>query len=104
VYVGDCTKVNLWFMEHAQHSGIFNLGTGRAQTFNDIARAVVAWHKQHRKVDAQIAYIPFPEHLHGAYQNYTQADISALRRAGYEHEFLDVSQGVSAYMNWLNRE
>jgi ADP-L-glycero-D-manno-heptose 6-epimerase len=89
-------------MEHAQHSGIFNLGTGRAQSFNDMARAVVAWHKQHRQADARIEYIPFPEHLQGAYQNYTQADMSALRGVGYDHEFLDVSEGVSAYMKWLN--
>jgi len=104
VYVGDCAKVNLWFMEHAQHSGIFNLGTGRAQSFNDMARAVVAWHKQHRQADARIEYIPFPAHLQGAYQSYTQADISALRRAGYHERFLNVDEGVTAYLDWLNRD
>jgi len=103
VYVGDCAKVNLWLMENAQHSGIFNLGTGRAQSFNDMARAVLGWHKQHRQVNARIDYIPFPAHLQGAYQSYTQTDISALRRAGYTDTFLDVSQGVEAYLNWLNR-
>jgi ADP-L-glycero-D-manno-heptose 6-epimerase len=103
VYVGDCAKVNLWFMQHGQHSGIFNLGTGHAQSFNDMARAVLAWHKQHRQVDARMAYIPFPAHLQGAYQSYTQADISALRRAGYTDAFLNVSQGVNAYLDWLNR-
>ena len=103
VYVGDCAKVNLWFMAHPQHSGIFNLGTGRAQSFNDMARAVIAWHKQHRQVDATMRYIPFPAHLQGAYQSYTQADISALRQVGYSDGFLTVSQGVDAYLNWLNR-
>jgi ADP-L-glycero-D-manno-heptose 6-epimerase len=103
VYVGDCAKVNLWFMANPQHSGIFNLGTGRAQSFNDMARAVLAWHKQHRQVDARMDYIPFPAHLQGAYQSYTQADISALRRAGYTDAFLNVSQGVNAYLDWLNR-
>jgi ADP-L-glycero-D-manno-heptose 6-epimerase len=102
VYVGDCAKVNLWFMEHGQHSGIFNLGTGRTHTFNEVARAVLAWHKAHRQADARIEYIPFPEYLQGAYQNHTQADMSALRGVGYDHEFLDINQGVSAYMKWLN--
>jgi ADP-L-glycero-D-manno-heptose 6-epimerase len=103
VYVGDCAKVNLWFMAHPQHSGIFNLGTGRAQSFNDMARAVIAWHKQHRQVDATMRYIPFPAHLQGAYQSYTQADISALRQVGYSDGFLDVNQGVQVYLDWLNR-
>ena len=103
VHVGDCVKVNLWFMEHGQHSGIFNLGTGRTHTFNEVARAVLAWHKAHRQADARIEYIPFPEHLQGAYQNHTQADMSALRGTGYKHEFMDVSQGVNAYLDWLNR-
>jgi ADP-L-glycero-D-manno-heptose 6-epimerase len=103
VYVGDCVKVNLWFMEHGQHSGIFNLGTGRTHTFNDVARAVLAWHKAHRQSNAHIEYITFPEHLQSAYQNYTQADISALRHVGYDQEFLNVSQGVQKYLDWLNR-
>ena len=103
VHVGDCVKVNLWFMEHGQHSGIFNLGTGRTHTFNEVARAVLAWHKAHRQADARIEYIPFPAHLQGAYQNYTQADMSALRRVGYNEEFLNVSQGVQKYLDWLNR-
>jgi ADP-L-glycero-D-manno-heptose 6-epimerase len=103
VYVADCAKVNLWFMAHPQHSGIFNLGTGRAQSFNDMAHAVLAWHQQHRQVQGHIEYIPFPTHLHGAYQSYTQADISALRQAGYTAPFMNVEQGVQAYLNWLNR-
>lgn len=102
VFVEDCAAVNLWFMDHPEKSGIFNLGTGRAQSFNDVANAVVAWHKLHRNVDARIEYVPFPEHLKGAYQSYTQADLSALREAGYEDSFHTVSTGVAKYLDWLN--
>ncbi len=102
VFVEDCAAVNLWFMDHPDKSGIFNLGTGQAQSFNDIANAVLSWHKQHRQVDARIEYMPFPEHLKGAYQSYTQADLSALRAAGYDGDFHDVAAGVAKYMDWLN--
>lgn len=102
VFVEDAAAVNLWFFEHTDKSGIFNLGTGRAQPFNDVARAVVDWHKEHRAVSTTIEYIPFPEHLKGAYQSYTQADISALRAAGYDGRFNSVEEGVNKYLNWLN--
>ncbi|MFA5984745.1 MAG: ADP-glyceromanno-heptose 6-epimerase [Methylococcaceae bacterium] len=98
IHVDDVVKVNLWFLSHPENSGIYNLGTGRAETFNAIAQAVIKWHKQ-----GDIKYIPFPEHLKGAYQNYTQADISSLREIGYQDEFLTVAQGVERYMAWLNQ-
>jgi ADP-L-glycero-D-manno-heptose 6-epimerase len=104
VYVGDCAKVNLWFMDHAHVNGIFNLGTGQANSFNAVANAVLAWHQQQRQAHGRIEYIPFPEHLKGAYQSYTQADISALRRAGYHERFLNVDEGVNAYLDWLHRD
>lgn len=102
VFVKDCVAVNLWFLDNPGKSGIFNLGTGRAQTFNDVARAVVRWHAEHGRGDASIQYIPFPDHLKGAYQSYTQADISALRAAGYEGRFHTVEEGVRQYLDWLN--
>ena len=89
--------VNLWFFDHPEQRGIFNVGTGTAEPFNAIAEAVIAWHKE-----GSIEYIPFPEHLKGAYQSYTQADISGLRAAGYSKEFLTVKQGVAKYLDWLN--
>jgi ADP-L-glycero-D-manno-heptose 6-epimerase len=104
VYVGDCAKVNLWFMDHAHVNGIFNLGTGQANSFNAVANAVLAWHQLQRQAQGRIEYIPFPEHLKGAYQSYTQADISALRRAGYHERFLNVDEGVNAYLDWLHRD
>jgi ADP-L-glycero-D-manno-heptose 6-epimerase len=97
VYVGDAVAVNLWFMEHPQVSGIFNLGTGRSQPFNDVARAVQSYLGQ-----GDIVYIPFPDHLRGRYQSFTEADISALRRVGYDAPFKTVEQGVQAYMEWLD--
>jgi len=97
VYVGDAVEVNLWFMDHPEKSGIFNLGTGRGQPFQDVAESVIRWHKK-----GSVEYIPFPEHLIGRYQSFTEADISLLRDTGYEADFKTVEQGVSEYMDWLN--
>ncbi len=98
IHVSDAVAVNLWFLDHPDKSGIFNVGTGRSQTFNDVARAVIAWHGR-----GEIEYIPFPEHLKGRYQSFTEADISALRAAGYDAPFKTVEEGVAEYMAWLNR-
>jgi ADP-L-glycero-D-manno-heptose 6-epimerase len=102
IYVGDCVKANLWFFDNPSKSGIFNMGTGRAQSFNEMARAVIDWHKSLDGKTANIQYIDFPEHLKGAYHNYTQADTTSLRKAGYNTPFLDVQVGVSQYLNWMN--
>jgi ADP-L-glycero-D-manno-heptose 6-epimerase len=96
IYVGDVVDINLWFMDHPRINGIFNVGTGRAQTFNDVSQAVIDWHKR-----GFIEYIPFPEHLQGRYQSYTQADISALRAVGCDHTFKTVEVGVKAYLDWI---
>ena len=97
VYVGDAVKVNLWFLDNPDKTGIFNLGTGRSQAFNDMANAVIDWHGK-----GKIEYIPFPDHLKGAYQSFTEADISALRAVGYDAPFLTVEEGVWEYMDVLN--
>lgn len=97
IYVGDVVAVVLFFLEHAEISGIFNTGTGLAQSFNDVARAVIDWHGSGR-----IRYIPFPEHLKGRYQSYTEADMTSLRTAGYTADFKTVEEGVKAYMNALD--
>ncbi len=98
IYVDDVSEVNLWFMDHSRKSGIFNIGTGRSQSFNDVANAVIAWHKK-----GKIQYIPFPEHLKGCYQSFTQADIKSLREIGYDKPFQTVEQGVRNYLDGLNR-
>ena len=98
VSVVDVAKVKLWFMDNPGKSGIFNLGTGKSQSFNDVANAVIKWHG-HGKID----YIPFPEHLQGAYQSFTEADVRALRQAGYSAEFATVEEGVPEYLDYLNK-
>jgi len=98
VYVGDAVAVNLWFMDHPDRSGIFNLGTGRSQPFSDVAKAVITYHGK-----GEIEYIPFPEHLKGRYQSFTEADIAALRNVGYDAPFKTVEEGVQGYMEWLHR-
>jgi ADP-L-glycero-D-manno-heptose 6-epimerase len=96
VFVDDVCEINLWFLEHRDVSGIFNAGTGKAQSFNDVADAVVAWHGKGTKT-----YIPFPDHLKGAYQSFTEADLTQLRAAGYNREFHDVASGVASYLDTL---
>lgn len=98
IHVADAVAVNLWLLDNPQISGIFNVGTGRSQTFNDVANAVLAWHGR-----GQLDYIPFPDHLKGRYQSFTEADISGLREAGYSAPFRGVEQGVSDYLDWLHR-
>jgi ADP-L-glycero-D-manno-heptose 6-epimerase len=97
IYVDDVVAVNLWLLEHPEVKGIYNCGTGRAQSFNDVANAVIA-HQQR----GQIEYIPFPDHLKGRYQSYTQADMTALRQVGYHAPFLSVEQGVKKYMESID--
>ncbi|MCC3704366.1 ADP-glyceromanno-heptose 6-epimerase [Rouxiella badensis] len=97
IYVGDVAAVNLWFWQNGK-SGIFNCGTGRSESFQEVADAVVAFHKK-----GAIETIPFPEKLKGRYQSFTQADMTALRGAGYDKPFKTVAEGVSEYMAWLNR-
>jgi len=96
VYVGDVVDVNLWFLEQRRASGVFNVGTGASATFNDVARAIVAWHGK-----GTIRYIPFPAELRARYQSFTEADLSALRAAGYTAPFRDVRAGVKAYLDAL---
>ncbi len=98
VYVADVAAVNLWLSNNPQVSGIFNLGTGKCQTFNDVANAVIEYHGR-----GKIEYIPFPGELAGRYQSFTQAEMSALRAAGYDAPFADVATGVSDYLKWLHR-
>ena len=111
VFIDDVVAINLWFLDHPDKSGIFNLGTGRAQPFNDVAMAVINTLRKGENADALsqeeavrgglIDYITFPDALVGKYQSYTQADLSALRAAGCRHTFANVQTGVAAYMAWL---
>ena len=97
IHIEDVVKVNLWFLENVKVRGIFNVGTGKASTFNGLADAVIDWHGRGNK-----RYIPFPGTLIGSYQSFTQADIEKLRTAGYKDQFMDVSVGIKKYLDVLN--
>ena len=111
VYVDDVVAVNLWFFDHPAQSGIYNLGSGRAQPFNDVAITVVNTLRtqlgeppltlEQAVLAGLIEYIPFPDALRGKYQCYTQADLTALRSTGCQHTFADVQTGVQRYVQWL---
>ncbi|WP_147692620.1 ADP-glyceromanno-heptose 6-epimerase [Vogesella mureinivorans] len=111
VSVEDVVKVNLYFLDNPDKSGIFNLGSGRAQPFNDVAVATVNACRRHEgkpaltlpELVAQgiLEYIDFPDALKGKYQSFTQADIGKLRSAGYSDAMLTVEQGVDRYVDWL---
>lgn len=92
VYVDDVVAVNIWLWQNPQVRGIFNIGTGRAQPFNDVARAII---KEAGR--GQLEYIPFPPHLVGHYQSFTEANLSLLRSVGYTGTFRTVEEGVAAY-------
>ena len=111
VFVDDVVAVNLWFLQNPGKSGIFNLGSGRAQPFNDVAVATI---NASRALNGEAAlalaelvaqglveYIPFPDALRGKYQCFTQADLGTLRAAGCDHVFSDVASGVERYVRWL---
>jgi ADP-L-glycero-D-manno-heptose 6-epimerase len=111
VHVDDVANVNLHFLEHPEVSGIYNCGTGRAQSFNDVATAVINTAREAygepRLPMADLAsqrlieYIPFPPQLEGKYQSFTEADLGQLRAAGYPGDFLPVEQGVASYVREL---
>ena len=107
IYVDDAVAVNLWFLERRAVSGIYNCGTGRAQTFNRLACAVInSVHGTQATLHDIVAkglidYVPFPRELAGKYQSFTEADLTRLREAGYPGEFMSVEQGVAAYVKEL---
>ena len=123
VYVDDVVAVNLWCYDESAPSGIYNVGTGASEPFNAIANAVIDWHERRQALrpncssvqrpdrrdgalgstsaERRIEYIPFPQSLRGHYQSHTEADLSALRNAGYRGLFRDVSEGVGDYLDRL---
>ena len=115
IYIEDVVKVNLFFYDHRHLNGIFNLGTGRAQAFNDVALSVINQLDHLQRPDQvkeqslqdvvrsnKLRYIDFPGDLKGKYQSFTQASLDLLRAAGYQEEFQTVEQGVRKYVTWLS--
>ncbi|HGJ5873470.1 MAG TPA: ADP-glyceromanno-heptose 6-epimerase [Arsenophonus apicola] len=98
IHVSDVAAVNLWCWQN-KISGIFNCGTGKADSFQAVADAVIAFHQEKNLL---VEYIAFPDKLKGCYQAFTEADLSKLRAAGYDKPFKTVAEGVANYMQWLN--
>jgi ADP-L-glycero-D-manno-heptose 6-epimerase len=111
VFVDDVVAVNLFLLKNPGISGVFNVGTGRCQSFNDVALAVINNCRQQQNKDpvgindavanGEIVYIPMPVALLGKYQSYTQADLNKLRSAGYDGSFSTVTHGVKEYISCL---
>jgi ADP-L-glycero-D-manno-heptose 6-epimerase len=111
VSVEDVVKVNLFFLDRPHLSGIFNVGSGRAQPFNDVAMAVInrlraqqdqpPLSREMALLEGILEYSEFPDHLRGKYQCYTCADLEQLREVGYREPTLTVEQGVARYCDWL---
>jgi len=96
IYVEDVVSVNNFFFENEKISGIFNCGTGKAESFTEIARTLKEVYPS-----ADVEYMPFPEALKGKYQKFTQADLTKLRNAGYDKSFMNVNTGVKKYAQIL---
>lgn len=98
VYVKDVVNVNLWFWEHKGPSGIYNCGPGHAQSYNEVAHAIIKAMGQ-----GEITYRDFPEVLKGKYQNFTEADLTNLLAAGYDQGFTDMETAVKEYVAFLDQ-
>lgn len=99
VYVDDCTSVIIWMLEHPEVSGLFNVGTGVARSYNDVAKNVMAMLNRQYKID----YIEMPYNLITQYQNFTQAEIDKLRKVGYNEAFRPIENGIKTYINILKQ-
>ena len=95
VFVNDVVDLALWFLDHPQHTGVFNCGSGVSRAFNDLARQVLDFHGRGR-----LEYIDFPASLRGRYQGFTEADMSGVRELGYLNEPTSLENGVAAYLRW----
>jgi ADP-L-glycero-D-manno-heptose 6-epimerase len=97
IYVDDVIAVNLWFLQ-AKKSGVYNVGTGHAESFNELAHAVINFYGR-----GNIQYIPFPYALQSSYQSFTQADLSQLRAVGYQGAFKSLKEGVTEYLKIIHK-
>ena len=98
VHVDDVVRVVMWFLDHQEHSGIFNCGTGTSRSFNEIADLVGRYHG-----GAAVEHVQFPESLLGHYQSHTCADLTRLRVAGYSEAFRSIEAGIPSYLAWRDR-
>lgn len=96
IYVKDLLQVMIWLMEQQPESGIYNLGTGKARTFNDLANTLF----RALNLPGKIEYIDTPEDIRENYQYYTEADMHKLRAAGYDKEFFSLEKGIEDYLKY----
>ena len=100
VWVGDCVDVMLWMLEHPQVSGLFNVGTGHATSYNTVAQSVA----RSMGVEPVIEYIDMPDSVRNQYQYFTEADLAKLRSVGYDNTMTAVPDGVEMYVgNYLSQ-
>ncbi len=95
IYVQDCVNVMLWLYENKAVNGLFNVGTGKARSFKDLAEATF----KAAGIEPKISYIDMPENLREKYQYFTQADMSKLRAAGYDKPFMELEEGVNDFVS-----
>ncbi|NPA40068.1 MAG: ADP-glyceromanno-heptose 6-epimerase [Thermodesulfobacteria bacterium] len=100
IYVKDAVEVTLFFWENPDVNGIFNVGTGKARTFKDLVLAVFSA----LRLEPNIEYIDMPENLKKQYQYFTQADITKLKKAGYNKPITSLEEAVKSYVNWLETQ
>lgn len=98
IYVDDVVNVALFFFDNEDKNGIFNCGTGKAESFLKVAKLLIKY-----VGDGKIEYISFPETLRGKYQYFTQADLTKLRNAGYKKRFIDLEEGIKSYVKYLDK-
>jgi len=95
IYVKDLCEVCLFLMHHRKNSGLYNLGSGQARTWNDLAQAIFAA----LQLPVQINYIPIPEDIREAYQYFTEATMHKMKQIGYEKPFTSIEEGIADYVN-----
>lgn len=100
VYVKDCVSVMLWLYDNKDVNGLFNVGTGEARSFKDLAEATFSAAGKEPKIN----YIDMPESLQPKYQYFTQADMTKLRDAGYDKEFTSLEEGVKDFVGYMSKE
>jgi len=101
VYVADCVNVVLWLLDNPKISGLYNVGSGKARSFDDLARALFAALGK----EPNIEYFEMPVTMRDKYQYFTQADMSKLKNVGYTQEFTSLEDGINDYVqNYLTKE
>ena len=96
IHVDDVVRVKLWFADRPGPPGIYNVGTGTSRTFREVAETVIRHYGK-----GEIEFVPFPKQLKGVYQDFTQADLTALRKAGYGDDFMPIEVGIPRYLKQL---